>query len=151
MLDASGFGRTLPRLLNLERPSDFPVRAALFTHIEDHVEAGAFDRQKIRVSIHPRERDVWYWLIPFSNGRSSLGVVATREFHQRYQGSTSERLWQIVGEEPSLAQLLAQARPGGTGGRDRRLRRQRDQPCTVTGSHCSATPRSSSIRCSRPA
>jgi len=38
-------------------------------------------------------------------------VVATREFHQRYQGSTSERLWQIVGEEPSLAKLLAQSRP----------------------------------------
>ena len=111
VLDASGFGRTLPRLLNLERPSDFPVRAALFTHIEDHVEAGAFDRQKIRVSVHPREHDVWYWLIPFSNGRSSLGVVATRDFHQRYQGSTSERLWQIVGEEPSLAQLLAHSRP----------------------------------------
>ncbi|HZF26539.1 MAG TPA: FAD-dependent monooxygenase [Steroidobacteraceae bacterium] len=111
VLDASGFGRTLPRMLDLERPADFPVRAALFTHIEDHVEAGAFDRQKIRVSIHPRERDVWYWLIPFSNGRSSLGVVATREFHQRYQGSTSERLWQIVGEEPSLAKLLAQSRP----------------------------------------
>ena len=111
MIDASGFGRTLPRLLNLERASDFPVRAALFTHIEDHVEAGAFDRQKIRVSIHPREREVWYWLIPFSNGRSSLGVVASREFHQRYQGSTSERLWQIVGEEPSLAKLLSQARP----------------------------------------
>lgn len=111
VLDASGFGRTLPRLLNLERPSEFPVRAALFTHIEDHVPAGAFDRQKIRVSIHPVERDVWYWLIPFSNGRSSLGVVATREFHQRFQGSASERLWQIVGEEPSLAALLSQAKP----------------------------------------
>ncbi|HEY7378360.1 MAG TPA: FAD-dependent monooxygenase [Steroidobacteraceae bacterium] len=111
VLDASGFGRTLPRLLDLERPSDFPPRAALFTHIEDHIEAGAFDRQKIRVSVHPREQDVWYWLIPFSNGRSSLGVVATREFHQRYQGTTSERLWQIVGEETSLAKLLAQSRP----------------------------------------
>jgi len=111
VLDASGFGRTLPRLLNLERPSDFPVRAALFTHIEDHVVAGAFDRQKIRVSIHPEQRDVWYWLIPFSNGRSSLGVVATREFHQRFEGSTSERLWQIVSQEPSLAALLAQAKP----------------------------------------
>jgi flavin-dependent dehydrogenase len=111
VLDASGFGRTLPRLLNLERASDFPVRAALFTHIEDHVPAGAFDRQKIRVSIHPEHRDVWYWLIPFSNGRSSLGVVATREFHQRFAGSASERLWQIVNEETSLAALLAQAKP----------------------------------------
>ena len=111
VLDASGFGRTLARLLNLERASDFPVRAALFTHIEDHVAAGAFDRQKIRVSIHPEHRDVWYWLIPFSNGRSSLGVVATREFHQRFEGSTGERLWQIANQEPSLAALLAQAKP----------------------------------------
>lgn len=111
VLDASGFGRTLPRLLNLERPADFPVRAALFTHIEDHIEAGAFDRQKIRVSVHPEQRDVWYWLIPFSNGRSSLGVVASRELHQRYEGSPSERLWQLVSEEPSLARLLARAKP----------------------------------------
>lgn len=111
VLDASGFGRTLPRLLNLERPSGFPVRAALFTHIEDHIEAGAFDRQKIRVSVHPVQRDVWSWLIPFSNGRSSLGIVASREFHQRYRGSTSERLWQIVSEEVSLAGLLAHATP----------------------------------------
>jgi flavin-dependent dehydrogenase len=111
VLDASGFGRTLPRLLNLERASDFPVRAALFTHIEDHIPAGAFDRQKIRVSIHPEQRDVWYWLIPFANGRSSLGVVATREFHQRFEGSASERLWQIVNQEASLAALLAQAKP----------------------------------------
>ncbi len=31
LLDASGFGRILPRLLDLETPSGFPVRAALFT------------------------------------------------------------------------------------------------------------------------
>ncbi len=110
VLDASGFGRTLPRLLSLDRSSDFPVRAALFTHIEDRIVSGAFDRQKILVSIHPREHDVWYWLIPFSNGRSSLGVVASREFHQRHAGTTQERLWQIVREEPGLARLLAEAK-----------------------------------------
>jgi len=111
VLDASGFGRTLSRLLSLERPSTFPVRAALFTHIADHIPAGAFDRQKIRISIHPREREIWYWLIPFSNGRSSLGVVASRELHTRYQGTAEERLWQLVREESSLAALLADAEP----------------------------------------
>ncbi|HAV16355.1 MAG TPA: FAD-dependent oxidoreductase, partial [Acinetobacter nosocomialis] len=35
LLDASGFGRILPKLLDLESPSNFPVRRALFTHIED--------------------------------------------------------------------------------------------------------------------
>ena len=59
VLDASGFGRTLPRLLDLERPSDFPVRTALFTQVEDRIPSGAFDRQKIRVVVHPTVRDVW--------------------------------------------------------------------------------------------
>lgn len=109
VLDASGFGRVLPRLLDLHRPSDFPVRAALFTHVKDNIVAGAFDRQKIRIGIHPTTPDVWSWLIPFSNGTSSLGVVASREFHARFSGTTEERLWQIVAEEPRLKALLADA------------------------------------------
>ncbi len=113
VLDASGFGRTLPRLLGLERPSDFPVRAALYTQVEDRIPSGAFDRQKIRIVVHPTARDVWYWLIPFSNGRCSLGVVATREFHARITGSPEERLWQLVREEPKLAALLANSRSFG--------------------------------------
>ena len=40
VLDASGFGRTLPRLLELETPSNFPVRGAIFTHVADRIPAG---------------------------------------------------------------------------------------------------------------
>jgi flavin-dependent dehydrogenase len=109
VLDASGFGRVLPRLLELHRPSDFPVRAALFTHVVDGVTSGTFDRQKIRIGIHPTSVDVWSWLIPFSNGQASLGVVASREFHARFAGSPEERLWQLVAEEPRLKALLSHA------------------------------------------
>ena len=55
VLDASGFGRTLPRLLDLDRPSDFPERAALFVHVKDNIVSGEFDRQKIRIGVHPDE------------------------------------------------------------------------------------------------
>src|SRR5688572_7109153 len=79
VLDASGFGRTLPRLLNLERPADFPPRVALFVHVKDNIVSGAFDRQKIRIGVHPTKQEVWSWLIPFSDGNASLGVVASRE------------------------------------------------------------------------
>ncbi|HKE13756.1 MAG TPA: FAD-dependent monooxygenase, partial [Kofleriaceae bacterium] len=91
VLDASGFGRVLPRLLDLERPSSFPVRSALFCHVRDGIVAGAFDRQKIRIGINPVDRDVWSWLIPFADGTSSLGIVAARERHERYRGSPEER------------------------------------------------------------
>jgi flavin-dependent dehydrogenase len=109
VLDASGFGRTLPRLLDLERPSAFPQRAALFVHVKDNIVSGAFDRQKIRIGVHPRLCDVWSWLIPFSDGNASLGVVASREHHAKFTGSLEEKLWQMVREEPMLHALLRDA------------------------------------------
>ena len=109
VLDASGFGRTLPRLLDLDRPSDFPERAALFVHVKDNIVSGGFDRQKIRVGVHPTKADVWSWLIPFSNGNASLGIVAAREHHAKFTGTTEERLWQLIAEEPPLKNLLKDA------------------------------------------
>lgn len=110
ILDASGFARLLPRLLDLERPSKFPVRWAHFTHIEDRIPHDVgFDRNKIRVAVHPEHQDVWYWLIPFSNGRCSLGVVAEPAFLERYQGDEMTKLKTLVGEDPNLRKLLANA------------------------------------------
>lgn len=79
VLDASGFGRVLPRLLNLEKASDFAPKTSIFTHVKDNMGAADLDRNKILISVHPERRDVWYWLIPFGNGRSSVGVVFTTE------------------------------------------------------------------------
>jgi flavin-dependent dehydrogenase len=109
VLDASGFGRVLPKLLDLEFPSNFPVRAAVFTHVQDNIPVGTFDRNKIRVGVHPEHVDVWYWLIPFSNGRCSLGVVAEKAFLDRYSGSDTEVLQALVGEDPLQAELLKNA------------------------------------------
>jgi hypothetical protein len=109
VLDATGFGRLLPRLLGLEAPSQFPVRTALFTHIADNIPRPALDRNKILVTVHPKEQGIWYWLIPFSNGRCSLGVVAEPALLARAQGGELERLRAMVAEAPSLAGLLAGA------------------------------------------
>ncbi len=111
LLDASGFARILPRLLDLESPSGFPVRGAIFTHVRDNLPPGSpkFDRTKILVTVHPQHDDVWYWTIPFSNGRCSLGVVAELDFLARYEGTPDQRLQAIVGEDPGLSSVLADA------------------------------------------
>ena len=111
LLDASGFGRVLPRLLDLHVPSKFPVRQALFTHVEDNIDAEWFDRQKILVTVHAAHPDVWFWLIPFANGTASLGVVAEKTFLDRFEGTNEEKLFAIVKEEPPLRDLLARAKP----------------------------------------
>jgi len=93
----------------LETPSNFPVRQALFTHIEDNISASDYDRTKILIGIHPQHTDVWYWLIPFSNGRCSLGVVAEQDYFNQYQGSNDELLKTIVNESNDLRELLKNA------------------------------------------
>lgn len=108
ILDASGFGRVLPRLLKLETPSNFPVRGAIFTHIEDRISSN-FDRNKIRITVHPTRCDVWFWTIPFSGGRCSVGVVAETAYLDQYHGTDIERLQTIIAEEPNLQTLLADA------------------------------------------
>jgi flavin-dependent dehydrogenase len=109
VLDASGFGRTLPKLLDLHRPSAFPPRAAIFTHVRDAIVSGAFDRQKIRIGIHPTDHEVWSWLIPFSNGHASVGVVSSIEHHRARTGTLEEQFWQALRAEPRLHAVLANA------------------------------------------
>lgn len=110
VLDASGFGRVLPRLLELDRPSDFPSRTSLFTHIEDHIPAGDFDREKILITVHHQHKDVWFWLIPFAHGRCSFGVVARSDFFKDFSEDLNERMAQIIETEPTLKKLLAGAK-----------------------------------------
>jgi len=108
VLDASGFGRILPRLLDLESPSGFPVRKALFGHIEDNIDNPIFDRNKILITVHPENRDVWFWLIPFSNGRSSIGVVAEEDFYPA-SGSNEVVLKNLINQDDNLSKVLNNA------------------------------------------
>jgi len=109
VLDASGYGRVLPRLLDLEAPSNFPVRQAVFTHVEDRIEHPTFDRQKILVTTHPEHRDIWFWTIPFSNGRCSVGVVADQTHFAGRLDNLDQCLRGFIAETPSLAGVLKNA------------------------------------------
>jgi flavin-dependent dehydrogenase len=76
----------------------------LFTHVTgDHRPAGK-DEGKIWVCLHPG--DAWIWIIPFSNGKSSVGVVGTAEFFQRYPGEPDAQLRAILMSDPNAAARL---------------------------------------------
>lgn len=111
VLDASGAGRVLARLLDLDRPGDFPPRTALFTHVREQSRDEHFDRQKILISVHPELRDIWYWLIPFRGGMASIGAVGPAELVDRHGGSDGERLDRLVAESGYMAGLLEGAEP----------------------------------------
>jgi len=108
-LDASGFGQTLANLLGMVRPTDWPSRESVFTHVVDHIDPETFDRDKILITVHPERHDIWYWLIPFTGGISSLGVVGA-EGALRNPGEDDEAvLWRFVSETGLLASLLTKA------------------------------------------
>jgi len=109
VLDASGFGRVLPRLLNLEAPTRMPTRAAIFTHVRDGIPVEAHDRNKITVAVHPEHRDVWYWMIPLANGRSSVGCVAEAAFLDVDEDEREQKLRSLIQSEPNLNRLIGNA------------------------------------------
>ena len=109
ILDASGYGRVLPRLLDLEAPSGFPVRQAVFTHVEDRIDCTGFEREKILITTHPTQRDIWFWTIPFSNGRCSVGVVAAAEHFVGRSQNPDQCLRSFIEQTPSLGRVLANA------------------------------------------
>lgn len=106
VLDASGYGRVLPRLLDLETPSHLPPRQAHFTHIDDNITNPKFDRNKILITTHPQHRDVWIWLIPFGDNRCSIGVVGTPD---KLVGESETVLKKFVYECPMLNEILDKA------------------------------------------
>ncbi len=110
VLDASGFGRVLPRLLELEKPSSFPMRQSVFCHIEDNISDPSYDREKILVTVHPKNKDVWFWLIPFSDGNCSLGVVAEPKFFEQFDGTSEQILNSCLEQDEGLSKLLENAK-----------------------------------------
>jgi flavin-dependent dehydrogenase len=105
ILDCSGFGRVLPRLLNLEAPSNFPARESLFTHVTGDLRPTEREEGKVWVCIHPG--GAWIWIIPFSNGKSSVGVVAEPEFFKKFPGDSETQLRAILMSDPNAAKRLA--------------------------------------------
>ena len=98
--------------------------------------------------IHPTDYEVWSWLIPFSNGNASVGVVASIEHHKARTGTPEEQFWQAIGRRAAPARPARQGAYRAAAGRDHRLRRHGHAAARAGISPCWATPRSSSIRCS---
>ncbi len=78
VIDGSGYGRVLPRLLDLELPSSLDPHSSVFTHVKDLNRPEGVEGTQISFDI--LQTDVWLWVIPFSNGNTSLGIVGPTEY-----------------------------------------------------------------------
>jgi flavin-dependent dehydrogenase len=101
IIDASGYGRVIPRLFNLDRPSNLPMRKTLFAHFEDPDRNQYEEPNRIIVIVH--EPETWIWVIPFSNGNTSVGFVGFPAFFDKVKGmSPEEALRSLVQSDPHI-------------------------------------------------
>ena len=100
VIDSSGWGRVLPRLLDLDKPVSSPPRKAIFAHFTDEFRPQGDAGKQITFVIH--NQDLWTWIIPFSNGLTSLGFVGNIDHFEHFKGSTDERIKQMIDDVPQM-------------------------------------------------
>ena len=97
IIDSSGYGRVLPRILKLDAPSSIPENSSMFAHVKDVNRPQGEEGTLISFDI--LETKVWLWIIPFSNGNTSLGVVGPTSFINAIPGETNaEKLKHIINQ-----------------------------------------------------
>lgn len=94
IIDSSGYGRVLPRLLDLETPSSLPKHSAIFTHINETERPLGTEGTIITFDVVTD--DTWLWVIPFSNGNTSIGFVGPTDVIESYKGNSTEKLREML-------------------------------------------------------
>jgi flavin-dependent dehydrogenase len=101
IVDGSGYGRVLPTLFGLNKPSSQYTRRALFAHMKDPNRLETTEPDRIIIIVHTLT--TWIWVIPFSDGTTSVGYVGSPEFFESYEGTPKEKFLAMLMAEPSLA------------------------------------------------
>jgi flavin-dependent dehydrogenase len=105
IVDGSGYGRVIPRLFNMDKPSDLPPRKTLFTHVVDINRK--MDDEPNRITIIVHQKGIWIWVIPFSNGNTSVGFVGEPGFFESTDGlMPEEQLRTLLATQPYLAERM---------------------------------------------
>ncbi len=94
IIDSSGYGRVLPRILDLEKDSELPKHASIFTQVKDINRPPG--KEGTMITFDVLETQVWLWVIPFSNGNTSIGFVGPTSFINSFKGSPSEIIEQML-------------------------------------------------------
>lgn len=89
VIDASGYGRVLPKLLNLDEPSTLKLRNAIFTRVQGEKRREEEFEGFIDIVIHD-DNKAWLWIIPFSDGTTSVGIVCEESYFDDKKMSEEE-------------------------------------------------------------
>lgn len=94
IIDSSGYGRVLPRLLDLDAPSSLEPMSAIFVHLKDKRRPEGVEGTQITFDILSQKN--WFWVIPFSENVSSLGLVSPKEYLESIDTGDNTRTFEAI-------------------------------------------------------
>lgn len=107
IIDGSGYGRVIPRLFGLEKQSSQAPRKTLFCHMTDPKRSEAVEPNRITIYVHNKK--TWIWVIPFSNGNTSVGYVGSPDFFEKFEGDPTTQFKALIQAQPELASRFGES------------------------------------------
>src|SRR4051794_36101415 len=106
VIDASGRNSILGAKFKLKLNYDHLQKISMFAHYDGMLRAEGRDGTLTRMV---RSIDRWFWVIPLSATRTSVGVVCDGAVFKKSGLSAEEFLQQAIDEQPLLMQQMGQA------------------------------------------
>ena len=100
VIDASGYGRVLPKMFDLEKPATSIPRGSVFAHVKDNERS---DKAAANIFVNAfNNNTAWIWSIPFSDGTASVGVVGEDDFINSIADNGAQEFKKLVKSFPGL-------------------------------------------------
>src|SRR3954467_11849510 len=106
VIDASGRNSILGAKFKLKKNYDHLQKVSVFAHYDGMIRAEGRDGTLTRMV---RAIDRWFWVIPLSATRTSVGVVLDGAVYKKSGLSAEEFLQQAIEEQPILMQQMRHA------------------------------------------
>jgi flavin-dependent dehydrogenase len=107
LIDASGRTSVLGRQFKIKKTYDHLQKLSIFAHYDRVWRADGIDGT---LTVLVRAIDRWFWLIPLTGERTSVGVVLDSEIFRKSKLSAGEFLDQTLAEQPIIAKRMTNAR-----------------------------------------
>ncbi len=106
LLDCSGRQSLIGNHLGLKKSYDHLQKFSVFSHYENVDRAPGIDGTLIRMV---RGLDRWFWMIPLSPTRMSIGVVMDAATFKKMKLSPEEALKKCIDEQPMILERMQRA------------------------------------------
>jgi geranylgeranyl reductase family protein len=106
VIDASGRASVLGRKFQIKKTYEHLQKISIFAHYEGVWRAEGIDGT---LTLLIRAIDRWFWIIPLTAARTSIGVVLDSETFRKSKLSAEKFLEQALAEQPIIAKQMTSA------------------------------------------